>query len=301
MRDYIILGGPTGSGKTALGILLAKRIDGEIISADSMQIYRGMDIGTAKVTKEESQGIKHHLIDIVEPWEAYSLSQYVEAAKCEIRDILNRGKVPIVLGGTGLYIHGLMYKLNQLGVEPHPEFRREMEVLADANGKEAVYKKLLALEPETKVDPMNLPRVIRALELATFGAPKKQGMDERDTEFNPHLFVLTLPRKELYRRINFRVDRMLKAGLVEEVKGLMEKGYDESLASMKAIGYKEVIQYLKGTWDYSTMEEKLKQHSRNYAKRQLTWFRRYEEVEWLDQSILTIEEILTRMEERLKE
>ncbi|MDO5713168.1 MAG: tRNA (adenosine(37)-N6)-dimethylallyltransferase MiaA [Tissierellia bacterium] len=303
MNKVIILGGPTGIGKTKLGVELAKEIGGEIISADSMQIYKGMDIGTAKVTEEEMDGVPHHLINIVYPNEIYTVANYRIDAKEKIRNILKRGKYPIILGGTGLYIHSLLYILHQFGVPPHFEFRQEMEKLAKEKGVQSLYQTLKEKNPKraSKVDPKNLVRIIRALEIEKFSDGKRKMEKEKDSEFDNRLFALTMNRSYLYDRINKRVDEMLTSGLIDEVNDLLKQGYSKDLTSMKAIGYKEVISYLEGDWDYEMMVTKLKQYTRNYAKRQLTWFRRYPELTWLDKDKLSNQEIISLILEEIKD
>lgn len=301
-EDVIIIGGPTGVGKSGIGIKLAKKTGGEIVSADSMQIYRGMDIGTGKIKEEERQGVPHHLLSFVEPDEEYTVANYREDAKSAIRDIIARGKVPIVVGGTGLYIQSLLYILHRFGIPPHPDFRKEMEKVAEDKGTEELYRRLKVLNPSKaeSTDPHNKVRLIRALEIETFGESGKKPTRERDDEFNYILYGLTMDRQKLYDRINRRVDRMLDEGLISEVEGLLEKGYTKDMMSMKAIGYKEVIAFLEGNWSREYMVEKLKQYSRNYAKRQLTWFRRYDSLVWLNRDEYTDEEITEIMETRLK-
>ncbi len=286
--DIIIIGGPTAVGKTRTSIEMAKRFNGEVISADSMQIYKGLDIGSAKATPEEVGDIPHHLLSIVEPTDEYSAAEWYEAAKAAIEDIASRGKTPIIVGGTGLYINTLLYEMDFHEAEADLEFRAEMESLAKVEGNEAVHKILYDLDQSEaeRIHPNNLKRVIRAIEINRMTGEEKKAFKTEPKEnphFNPVLIGLTGNRKKLYARINKRVDLMVDLGLLEEVKNLKEHyDLDDSFQSMKGIGYKEVLGYLEGRYDLDIMLSVLKQSSRRYAKRQMTWFRRYANLKWFD-------------------
>ncbi len=272
--------GPTAVGKTAVSVEIAKLFDGEIISCDSVQIFRGLDIGSAKVMEEEKQGIPHHLIDIKEPTETFTSFQFVEEMKKKITEITSRGKLPIVVGGTSLYVKSLILNYNFGGVGVDEEFRDKLNKLLEEKGLESLYERLSS-EDKTlaeNIDRHNPQRVIRALEISHFKGEKKTS----ESEIDALVFALTLDRKTLYERINKRVDIMLKNGLIEEVKSLKDAGVTRECQSMKAIGYKEVYAYLDGEISYDEMVELIKKHSRNYAKRQLTFLRGMDNVNYID-------------------
>lgn len=272
--------GPTAVGKTAVSVEIAKLFDGEIISCDSVQIFRGLDIGSAKVTEEEKQRIPHHLIDIKEPTETFTSFQFVEEMKKKITEITSRGKLPIVVGGTSLYVKSLILNYNFGGVGVDEEFRDKLNKLLEEKGLESLYERLSS-EDKTlaeNIDRHNPQRVIRALEISHFKGEKKTS----ESEIDALVFALTLDRKTLYERINKRVDIMLKNGLIEEVKSLNDAGVTRDCQSMKAIGYKEVYAYLDGEISYDEMAELIKKHSRNYAKRQLTFLRGMDNVNYID-------------------
>ena len=272
--------GPTAVGKTAVSVEIAKLFDGEIISCDSVQIFRGLDVGSAKVTEEEKQGLPHHLIDIKEPTETFTSFQFVEEMKKKITEITSRGKLPIVVGGTSLYVKSLILNYNFGGVGVDEEFRDKLNKLLEEKGLESLYERLSS-EDKTlaeNIDRHNPQRVIRALEISHFKGEKKTS----ESEIDALVFALTLDRKTLYERINKRVDIMLKNGLIEEVKSLKDAGVTRDCQSMKAIGYKEVYAYLDGEISYDEMVELIKKHSRNYAKRQLTFLRGMDNVNYID-------------------
>ena len=272
--------GPTAVGKTAVSVEIAKLFDGEIISCDSVQIFRGLDVGSAKVTEEEKQRILHHLIDIKEPTETFTSFQFVEEMKKKITEITSRGKLPIVVGGTSLYVKSLILNYNFGGVGVDEEFRDKLNKLLEEKGLESLYERLSS-EDKTlaeNIDRHNPQRVIRALEISHFKGEKKTS----ESEIDALVFALTLDRKTLYERINKRVDIMLKNGLIEEVKSLKDAGVTRDCQSMKAIGYKEVYAYLDGEISYDEMAELIKKHSRNYAKRQLTFLRGMDNVNYID-------------------
>lgn len=282
----IILTGPTAVGKTDLSIQLAKAVDAEIVSADSMQIYKYMDIGSAKVTEEEMQGVKHYLVDEIEPDMPFSVSEYKRMAEEDIDEISSRGKNVIVTGGTGLYLNSLIYDMDFGKSDANQELREELNKELEENGPAYMYEKLVSLDKEAaeRIHPNNTKRVIRAIEVAMSG--EKMNDFSKDLRYNkkyrPIIIVLNRDRQALYDRINLRVDIMLKNGLIEEVKGLLEKGYTKDMISMQGIGYKEIIKYFDGEYTLDEAIEIIKRDSRRYAKRQLTWFRRYEDAKWFE-------------------
>ncbi len=288
MNIVIVILGPTASGKTKLSIELAKDIDGEIVSADSMQIYKYMDIGTAKPTEEEKQGIKHHLIDEITPDEEFSVARFQQLAVKYIDDIINRGKIPIVCGGTGLYIDSLIYNIEFGDTICDWEFRERLRKEALEKGNEYLHNKLKEIDPEAaeKIHMNNVKRVIRAIEVYTY-THKTISMLQKESRNNPskykfYVFGLSMGREKLYERINQRVDRMIEKGLVQEVKKLMEMGYDKSTIAMQGIGYKEILSYLRGEISFDEAVYLLKRNTRRYAKRQFTWFNRMKDVHWIN-------------------
>lgn len=286
MTPLIILTGPTAVGKTDLSIQLAKAINAEIVSADSMQIYKYMDIGSAKVTNEEMQGVKHYLVDEIEPDVPFSVSEYKRMAENYIDEISSRGKNVIVTGGTGLYLNSLIYDMDFAKSDANQELRNELNKELEEKGPNYMYEKLLSLDEEAakRIHPNNTKRVIRAIEVVMSG--EKMNDFSKDLKYNkkykPIIIVLNRDRQSLYNRINLRVDIMLKNGLIEEVKGLLEKGYTKDMISMQGIGYKEIIKYFDGEYTLDEAVEIIKRDSRRYAKRQLTWFRRYEDAKWFE-------------------
>ena len=283
----IVICGPTASGKTALSIELAKKINGEVVSADSMQIYKDMDIGSAKVTPEEMEGIKHYLIDFVSPDERYSVANYKQDAKKAIKEIISKGKIPIVVGGTGLYVDSLIYEIEYNNIEIDEEYRKSLEVIKEKDGLEVLYKKAMEIDPEAmeKISSNDSKRIMRVLEIyhSTGKTKTQQEAESRTKEipFDYKVFAINMEREKLYNRINRRVDIMLEKGLVEEVKNLLAN-YKEFPTAMQGLGYKEVRDYLENKLSYEDMVEKIKQESRRYAKRQLTWFRKNKETIWIE-------------------
>lgn len=296
LKDLVIIAGPTAIGKTSISIKLAKKLNGEIISADSMQIYKHMDIGSAKITKDEMQGIPHYLIDIIDPKYNYSAAQYKRDAEECINDINLRGKVPMIVGGTGLYINSLIYNYSFTEAVKDEEYRKELVNLAEQKGKEFVHGLLQNSDIESykRLFPNDLKRVIRALEVYKLTGKTISEFNNNenlyDIPYNIHYFVLTMDRNILYERINDRVDIMLKNGLLEEVIKLKEMGYTSDMQSMKGIGYKEILDYLDVKISFDKAIEMIKQGSRNYAKRQLTWFRKDNRVNWIDKEFFKDEE-----------
>ncbi len=278
----IVICGPTASGKTSLGIQVANRINGEIISCDSMQIYKEMNIGTAKPTIEEQKQAIHHLIDFVEPTERYSVAQFKLDADKNIKEIISKGKSPILVGGTGLYINSLIYNIEYKEISTNLEYRKSLE---SVNLQELYEKaRLIDNEAVSKISNTDRKRLSRILELYnTTGKTKTQLEKEsrKELQYDYKIFVLNMPREILYDRINKRVDLMIKNGLIEEVSKLLKK-YNEFPTAMQGLGYKEVKEYLDGTINKEEMIEKVKQESRRYAKRQLTWFRTYKDATWLE-------------------
>ena len=289
--------GPTAVGKTFFGVQIAKKLNGEIISADSVQIFKGFDIGSAKVTKEEMQGIKHYAIDILQPWEEFSVYDFVEYTKQKIEEIANKRKLPIIVGGTGLYVKALTLGYNFGGVNKDVNLREELEDLARKKGNDYLFELLKKKDEKMaeNTDKFNTVRLIRALEIALSNGQKQTNK----VEIESLVFALNRDRKVLYDSINKRVDGMLQNGLVDEVKHLKSLGLSRENQSMKAIGYKEVLQFLDGEMDYDRMVEILKQHSRNYAKRQLTFLRGMKDVIWIDTQ--NVESAEREMFEKIKE
>ena len=288
MKDLIVLTGPTAVGKTSLSIALAKAVDGEIISADSMQVYKYMNIGTAKITEEEKCGIPHFLIDELEPDEEFNVTIFKNKVMGYIKDIKSRGKVPIIVGGTGFYIQSVIYDINFNEYGDDSEVRKKYELMAETIGKSELHKKLALVDREyaDSVSENNVKKVVRALTFFEMTGEKLSEHNKRERErsspFDFAYFVLTMDRKKLYERIDKRVDLMFDMGLVEEVKALMAKGYDKSLVSMQGIGYKEVIDYLNGKTSLEECIDIIKRDTRHFAKRQLTWFKREKVVTYID-------------------
>ncbi len=309
MKNLVILTGPTAVGKTALSINLAKAINGEIISADSMQVYKKMDIGTAKVMPEEMDGVRHYLIDAIEPTEDFHVVRFKEMVQAAMEEIYARGKTPIICGGTGFYIQAILYDIQFTDQEIDYEYRESLEQYAKEFSPEALHKKLAEIDEESanNIPAPNVKRVIRAMEYYHQTGEKFSVHNARERErkspYNFAYFVLNDDRALLYNRIDKRVDIMVEAGLVDEVKELLSMGCKKGMTSMDGIGYKEIISYLEGEMSLEDAIELIKKNSRNYAKRQLTWFRREKEVIWLDKTKLKNEEsllacILTNLKEK---
>ena len=284
----VVIVGPTASGKTALSIELAKKLDGEIISSDSMQIYKDMDIGTAKVTKEETQGIKHYLVDFVSPDQRYTVSDFKRDAEAAIKEILNKGKVPIVVGGTGLYVNSLIYGIEYQDMKIDEEYRNElMNRAEDPVELEKMWDEANTIDPDAmqKISKNDKKRIVRVLEIYKSTGKTKTEHEilsrQKGVEYDYKVFGISMDRQKLYERINLRVDLMIEAGLEEEIRNLLNK-YEQFPTAMQGLGYKEVKEYFDGILTREEMIEKIKQESRRYAKRQLTWFRRNEEIIWLD-------------------
>lgn len=286
----ILLGGPTATGKTALSVGLAKEFNGEIISADSMQIYKGLDVGTAKITPDEMEGVPHHLLDFLEPEQPFSVADFVDRAAALIEQITERGHLPIVAGGTGLYLSSLLNGVQFAPQKVPPELRVQLQQELEERGAQALYEELRQVDPEAAagIHPNNHHRVLRALELyrATGVTMSRQKAESLPTEqpYDALLLCLDFPeRAQLYERIDLRVDRMMTAGLLQEAR-LVYDYQAEYKTAAQAIGYKELFPYFAEEQELTPCVDKLKQASRNYAKRQLTWFRRMPQVQWLDAS-----------------
>ena len=287
MNRIICIAGPTASGKTALAVAMAKKMDGEVISCDSMQIYKRMDIGTAKPTLEEMEGIPHHMLSVAEPWEDFSVSRYCEMADPILQDVLSRGKTPIIAGGTGLYMDALI-RGNSFAPYPSTGMREKLEAEADNIGMEAMLEKLRTIDPEAaaKLHIADRKRIIRALEVY-YETDRTITQHNRDTQLIPPKYQAIWfgledeNRADLYDRIDSRVDKMLEAGLIREIRELLSSGISQKCTAMQAIGYKEFLSALNGECTIEEAAQQVKQASRHYAKRQLTWFRRNPNMRWL--------------------
>lgn len=296
----IVICGPTASGKTSLSISLAKKINGEIVSCDSMQIYKEMDIGSAKPTVEEMQEIKHYLVDFVSPEKRYSVSEYKEDASKAIEEIINKGKTPIIVGGTGLYLNSLIYNIQYNEMEVDLNYRRELEKEAEEYGLEVLYNRAKEIDPEAmeKVSANDKKRITRVLEIYNATGRNKTELEKKsrkEVPYNYLIFGINMERSILYDRINKRVDIMLEQGLIEEVKNLINK-YSNMPTAMQGLGYKEVKEFLDGNISKEEMIEKIKMETRRYAKRQITWFKRIENIIWLDGLNKTEENLNSIME-----
>lgn len=305
-RPLLILTGPTAAGKTALSIQAAKAFDGEIISADSMQVYKGMDIGSAKIRRDEMDGVPHHLIDVLEPEEPFHVVKFQELARAAMEEIYERGHLPIITGGTGFYIQALLYDIDFTENDADPAYRETLERLAMERGAAYLHGLLKERDPKAaqEIHENNVKRVIRALEFyEKTGTPisvHNAAQREKESPYRFAYVVLNRNREELYRRIDRRVDQMMEAGLLEEVDTLRKRGYDRSYVSMQGLGYKELLAYLDGE---CTLEEAvyiLKRDTRHFAKRQLTWFKRERDTDWLSLDQKTDEEALADLTEILK-
>lgn len=287
-KPLIVLTGPTAVGKTSLSISLAKAVNGEIISADSMQVYKGMDIGSAKIRKEEMQGVTHYLVGILEPEEEFHIVKFQELAKAAMEEIYAKGKIPILVGGTGFYIQAVTRDIDFTQAEQETSYREELEQLAKEKGTEYLHEKLREVDPKSaeNIHANNVKRVIRALEFYhQNGTPISEHNEEQKQQTSPYnlaYFVLTAPREILYERIDRRVDQMMEEGLLEEVKSLRERGCHRGMVSMQGLGYKEILAYLEGEYPLEEAVRILKRDTRHFAKRQLTWFRREQDVIWVD-------------------
>ncbi|RKQ18053.1 tRNA (adenosine(37)-N6)-dimethylallyltransferase MiaA [Ureibacillus endophyticus] len=291
--EVVAIVGPTASGKTALSIKMAKEFNGEIINGDSMQIYKGLDIGTAKVTKEEMEGIPHHLLDFKEPTESFSVAEYQTLVRAKIREIQQRNKLPIIVGGTGLYVQAVLYDFQFTKEDVDEEARKKYYDELAKIGPEAMHERLAKLDPETAshIHPNNTRRVIRALELVELHGVSKatEELNRGNVPLYNHLIIgMDMDREKLYERINLRVDLMMEKGLLQEVKSLWDRNI-RNVQSVQAIGYKELYAYFDGLLSLEDAIEQLKQNSRRYAKRQLTYFRNKMDVQWIGNDWAKIE------------
>ena len=295
-RTVYIISGPTASGKSLIAYYLAKRIDGEIVNCDSIQLYKYMDIGSAKPSNQAMEEIPHHLYSIADLSVNMTVAQYRKIALETIDEILSRGKTPIVCGGTGLYLNSILYDMD-FGSAPDDEDRREeLEQLARERGGEYMHEYLEGLDPDaaSRIHPNNIRKMIRAIEAYEYGKGIKSLADcPLNPDYDFKFYAVTMERQWLYDRINRRVSRLISDGLVDEVTGLLEQGYSQSLPSMKAIGYKEIIGFLNGEYDLFDAKELIMKNTRHYAKRQYTWLKRYDFVKWIDiQKGETVDKIL---------
>lgn len=307
-KPLVVLTGPTAVGKTKASIGLAKEIQGEIISADSMQVYRHMDIGSAKIKKEEMDGIKHYLIDVLEPEEEFHVVRFQQMAKEAMEEIYASGHIPIIAGGTGFYIQALLYDIDFEEGEQDTAFRERLEVYAKVHGAQALHEKLKEVDPKSakEIHANNVKRVIRAIEFyEQTGIPISEHNEKEKQKCSPYdfrYFVLNDERAHLYERINARVDEMIQQGLVEEVRALKERGCTKDMVSMQGLGYKEILEYLEGEYTLEDAIYRLKRDTRHFAKRQITWFKREKDVIWVDKREFNYDEkkILDTMLEQLK-
>ncbi|WP_250278384.1 tRNA (adenosine(37)-N6)-dimethylallyltransferase MiaA [[Clostridium] colinum] len=288
-KSLIVIAGPTACGKTESSVLLAKKINGEIISADSMQVYKYMDIGTAKINSDETQGIKHYLINEFYPDEDFSIAIFKEKATKYIQEIQSKGKIPILVGGTGFYINSVIYNNNFTETKKDDKYRKELEEIAINNGNDFLHNMLKNIDEKSAnaIHKNNVKKVIRALEYYKLTGEKISTHNEnekaREQVYDTTFFVLNMDREKLYNRINLRVDMMIQNGLVEEVKSLLNKGYSKNLVSMQGLGYKEIIKYLEGEYSLDYAIEIIKRDTRHFAKRQITWFKHQtENAIWID-------------------
>lgn len=287
-KPLIVLTGPTAVGKTKLSIALAKAVNGEIISADSMQVYRYMDVGSAKITPDEMDGVPHHLVDVLDPTEDFNIVLFQQLAKKSMEEIYSKGRIPILVGGTGFYIQAITRDIDFTQSEQDDSYRQELETLAAEKGNTFLHDMLASVDPKSAEDihENNVKRVIRALEFYKQNGTRISEHNEEQKEhvspYNLAYFVLNAPRPLLYERIDARVDEMLKNGLVEEVKTLQRMGCHRGMVSMQGLGYKEILAWLEGEYPYDEAVRILKRDTRHFAKRQLTWFRREGEVTWVD-------------------
>ena len=307
-KPLIILTGPTAVGKTEISIRLAKTVNGEIISADSMQVYKYMDVGTAKITPSKMDGVKHYLTDILDPRDEFNIVKFKTYAKEAMNEIYSKGKIPIIVGGTGFYIQALLYDVDFEDSKEDVEYRNKLEKIAITKGNNYVHEKLKDVDPESAdaIHPNNLKKVIRALEYYKETGEKisehNKEQRQKDSPYNFSYLVLNDERENLYKRINARVDKMIDQGLIEEVKQLLDMGCTKDLVSMQGLGYKEIISYLEGEVSLEDAIYTLKRDTRHFAKRQITWFKREKEVTWIDKNHLQYNEdlILDKIRKELR-
>lgn len=295
-QPLIVLTGPTAVGKTSLSIALARAVNGAIISADSMQVYKKMDIGSAKIRPEEMDGIPHYLVDVLDPKDDFHIVKFQQMAKAAMKDIYSRGKIPILAGGTGFYIQAVTRDIDFTQAEQEDAYRKELEALAEERGGDILHEMLKKVDPVSAeaIHVHNIKRVIRALEFYhQNGFPISAHNEEQKTHESPYnlaYFVLNMPRGLLYERIDARVDQMMEEGLLEEVKMLQKEGCRKGMVSMQGLGYKEILDYLEGEYSLEEAIRILKRDTRHFAKRQLTWFRREQEVIWVNKEAFDYKE-----------
>jgi len=295
LKKVLVICGPTASGKTDLAVKVAKKLNTEVISADSQLIYKGLDIGTAKPTKEEMQGVIHHMMDIVEPTQSFSVSDYEEKALPIVERLLKEEKTPIICGGTGFYINSLLYNLSYGNAAANEEVRKKYENILEEKGRDYLFDLLKEKDLETaqKLHPNDTKRVIRALEIFEVSGQKKSEIrDELKPRFDFVAVMINYPREELYERINKRVDIMIDNGLLEEVRGLLNCGISKNHQCMQAIGYKEVLESIENGYNLSTMCDIIRQNTRRYAKRQITFFKKLQNLHYLTPSDKNMDEVL---------
>ena len=306
-EPLIIIAGPTASGKTSLSVRLAKRVGGEVISADSMQVYRGMDIGSAKVTAEETEGVPHHLIDVLDPREEFNVVTFQKMAREAASGIIGRGHIPILAGGTGFYIQALLYDINFTVTEEDEEFRRELAEIARKEGPASLHRMLREIDPASAeaIHENNTKRIIRAIEFHRSSGKRisEHNAAERGKEspWNYLYYVLDMDRALLYDRINRRVDIMMEQGFLKEMEKLRALGCTRDMTSMQGLGYKELLAFLEEGGSLEDATERIKQNTRHFAKRQLTWFRRERDVRWLPADRMTQEELTDRIIRDMRE
>lgn len=301
MKRVLVICGATATGKTSLAVECAKMLNTEVISADSQLVYKGLNIGTAKPTVTEMQGVKHHMIDVAEPYDNFSVCDYEESAFPIVENLLNCGKTPIICGGTGFYINSLLFDFGYGNTAANAEIREKYNFFLKENGKRALFERLKEVDPETaeKLHENDTKRVIRALEIYEVSGKKKSVQsDGMIPKFNYLAVAIDYPRDELYDRINARVDEMFKYGLVDEVKNLLNCGIDEKYQCMQAIGYKEVVSGLKSGFNECTMRDTIQRNTRHYAKRQITFFKKLPGIVWLDKAEATAEKVVELLNEQ---
>lgn len=303
MRKIIVVAGPTAVGKTEYAIEVAKKINGEIVSCDSMQLYKYMDIGSAKPTAEERAQVYHYLVDEIDPKDAFSVAEYQKLAKAAIEEIFEKGKIPVIAGGTGLYLNSLLYNMDFGGAKSDDQLRRSLEEMAEKEGVDALHQLLAQKDSEAagRIHKNNVKKVIRAIEAIELNGKVEDfnNLNVPTDEYEVLMLCLNRDREELYDRINRRVDILMDMGLLEEVKSLIDMGFTADDIAMKGIGYKEIIGYFDGEYDLETAVDLVKRNTRRYAKRQITWFKRYENMKWFNLSEEGLEDVISWVERNM--